>query len=334
MKKSSKIEISIEDISRVNIHHESNTSSPIYSILQLESGIVVLGLYNGSLYFYSQKELNNPYSYLKIDNFPINSIIQVQDDQLLCNSGSFIYLIFENNLKKLDYNKKEKIVVPNIYGKINKILLLPDDSLIIGDNKFISLYKKKGKKINYVKQIKVGCPVLDLSLIQCNLVLAAAPKKKSLIFVDLDTFGQNYEIKNIKFYQDISFGNLITKIEKDLLVIGGCMGIVYLISLKNRQMVANVNIRYKNEVITAMHRMNNGDLLCSASMLLRDENTKNEYICTNLVQYKYENYLFKELCRKENVHDDVVKGVCAIINHRGFGEIGTISLDSNFKFWD
>ena len=334
MNKIKKIEISIENISRVNVHHQSNTSSPIYSLLQLESGVVVIGLYNGFLYFYAQNALKNPYSSLKIDKFPINSIIQVQDDQLLCTSGSLIYLIFENNLKKLDYNKKEKIVVGNIFGKINKILLLPDDSLIIGDNKFISLYKKKGKKINYIKQIKVGSPILDLVIIQSNLVLAASPEKKSLFFIDLDKFGQNYEINNIKFFQDISFGNIIIKIEKDLLVIGGCVGIVYLISLKNKQMVANVNIRYKNEIITAMHRMNNGDLLCATSMILRDENTKNDYICTNLVQYRYENNIFKEISRKENAHDDVVKRVCEIINHRGIGEIGTISLDSNFKVWD
>ena len=334
MNKIKKIEISIENISRVNVHHQSNTSSPIYSLLQLESGVVVIGLYNGFLYFYTQNALKNPYSSLKIDKFPINSIIQVQDDQLLCTSGSLIYLIFENNLKKLDYNKKEKIVVGNIFGKINKILLLPDDSLIIGDNKFISLYKKKGKKINYIKQIKVGSPILDLVIIQSNLVLAASPEKKSLFFIDLDKFGKNYEINNIKFFQDISFGNLIIKIEKDLLVIGGCVGIVYLISLKNKQMVANVNIRYKNEIITAMHRMNNGDLLCATSMILRDENTKNDYICSNLVQYRYENNIFKEICRKENAHDDVVKRVCEIINHRGIGEIGTISLDSNFKVWD
>ena len=154
MKKSSENNLYIENISNVNIHHQSNTSSPIFSILQLESGVVVLGLYNGILYFYSQTDLNNPYSSLEIDKFPITTIVQVQDDQLLCSSDSFIYLIFENNLKKLDYNKKEKIVIGNIYGKINKVLLLPDDSLIVADNKYISLFKKKGKKINFIKQIK------------------------------------------------------------------------------------------------------------------------------------------------------------------------------------
>lgn len=334
MKKSSENDLYIENISNTNVHHQSNTSSPICCILQLESGLVVLGLYNGNLYFYAQNDLKNPSSSLYIDKFPISSIIQVQDDQLLCSCSSFIYLIFENNLKKLDYNKKEKLVLENIYGKINKTLLLPDDSLIIGDNKYISLFKKKGKKINYAKQIKINSPVLDLNLIQNNLILGAAPQKKSLIFVDLDKFVQSYEIKNIKFFEDINYGNLICKINKDFIVVGGCMGIVYLVSLRNKQFVANINIRYKNEIITAMYRMNNGDLLCGTSMLLNEETTQNEYIVSNLVQYRYDNKVFKEIYRKPNAHEDVIKRVCEIINHRGISEIGSISLDSNFKVWD
>ena len=334
MKKTSENNLYIENISNVNIHHQSTTSSPIISILQLESGVIVLGLYNGILLFYSQIDLNSPYSSLEIDKFPISSIIQVQDDQILCSSDSFIYLIFENNLKKLDYNKKEKINIGHIYGTINKVLLLPDDSLIVGDNKYISLFKKKGKKINFIKQIKINSQIIDLILIQSNLVLGIAPKKKCLLFVDMDKFVQNYEIKNIKFFEDISLGNIVCKINKDLLVIGGCMGNVYLVSLKNKQFVANVNIRFKNEVITAIYRMHNGDLLCGTSMLVNDMNTKSEYICSNLVQYRYENNIFKEIYRKANAHEDVIKRVCEIINHRGISEIGTISLDSIFKVWD
>ena len=334
MKKTSEIDLFIQNITNVNIHHQSNTSSPIISILQLESGIVVLGLYNGILYFYSQTDLDNPYSSLEIDKFPITSIVQVQDDQLLCSCDSLIYLIFENNLKKLDYNKKEKINIGNIYGKINKVLLLPDDSLIVGDNKYISLFKKKGKKINYVKQIKINSQIIDLILIQSNLILGIAPKKKCLIFIDMDKFVVNYEIKNIKFCEDINFGNIVCKINKDLLVIGGCMGHVNLVSLKNKQFVANVNMKYKNEVITAMYRMNNRDLLCGTCMLVNDINTKNEYVCSNLVQFRYENNIFKEIYRKPNAHEDVIKRVCEIINHRGISEIGTISLDSKFKVWD
>ena len=191
MKKGIQNEIAIENISRINVHHQSNTFSPICSILQLESGVVVIGLLNGNINFYSQLDLNNPYSFLKIDSSPINSICQIQDDQLLCCAGAFLFLIFENNLKKLDYNKREKIIVENIYGIINKVILLPDESIVIGDNKYISLYRKKGKKINLIKQIKINSPILDLMVLQSNIVLAAAPQKQSLIFVDLDKFVQN-----------------------------------------------------------------------------------------------------------------------------------------------
>ena len=150
----------------------------------------------------------------------------------------------------------------------------------------------------------------------------------------MDKFVQSYEIKNIKFFEDINYGNLICKINKDFIVVGGCMGIVYLVSLRNKQFVANINIRYKNEIITAMYRMNNGDLLCGTSMLLNEETTQNEYIVSNLVQYRYDNKVFKEIYRKPNAHEDVIKRVCEIINHRGISEIGSISLDSNFKVWD
>ena len=157
--------MAIENISNMNVYHQSNTLSSICCILQLESGIIVIGLFDGNINFYAQTNLDNYYSSLTIDSSPINSIYQIQDDQLIYCSGPSLYLILENNLKKLDYNKKEKINIENIYGKINKILLLPDESVIIGDNKYISLFIKKGKKVNFVKQIKINSPILDLIMI-------------------------------------------------------------------------------------------------------------------------------------------------------------------------
>ena len=334
MKRENNNENLIVNISSTNIHHQSNTSSPVYSIIQLESGLIAIGLKNGSIRFYSQQNFEKPYSTLQIDSLPINSIIQLHDNQLMCCCGSLIYLIFENNLKKYDYNKKEKVVIQNIHGKINKIILLPDESIISGDSKYVSSLRKKGKKINITKQIKIGSPVLDLLLIQNNMFLAAAPQKQSLSFIDIDKFAQNYEIKNIKFFGDIKMNNIILKIKKDLLVLGGCKGIIYLINLKNKQFVANINIRYKNEIITSMYKMSNGDLLCGISMLLKEDNSQKEYICCNLVQFRYENNIFKEIYRKANAHNDVIKKICEIVNHKGISEIGTISLDSTFKVWD
>ena len=334
MKSENNNENLIVNISNTNVHHQSNTSSPVCCIIQLESGIIAVGLYNGSINFYSLQNLEIPYSTLQIDTLPINSIVQFLDDQLMCCCGSLIYLIFENNLKKYDYNKKEKVVIQNIHGKINKIILLPDESIISGDSKYVSLLKRKGKKINVNKQVKIGSPIVDLLLVQNNMILAVSPQKQSLSFIDMDKFAQNNEIKNIKFYGDIKMNNIILKIQKDLLVLGGCKGIIYLINLKNKQFVANINIRYKNEIITSMYKMSNGDLLCGTSMLLKEDNSQKEYICCNLVQFRYENNIFKEIYRKANAHNDVIKKICEIVNHKGISEIGTISLDSTFKVWD
>ena len=332
--KGGKNELTIENISNTNVHYQSKTPSPVSSITQLESGIVALGLSSGTIYFYSQLNLSTPYSSLKIDSFPINTILQQQDDQLMCCSGSFIYMIFENNLKKYDFNKKEKLTSQNIYGKIHKFLLLPDETIITGDNKYISSFRRKGKKLNLIKQIKVNSPVIDLLLVQNNQILAAAPKKKTLIFVDVDKFVQNYEINNIKFSNDIKMNNIICKLQKDLLAIGGCTGMAYLVNLKNRQFVANVNLRYKNETITTMFKMSNGDLLCGTCFVFKDPETQKEYINSNLAQYRYENKVFQEIYRKSDAHENIIKKICEIVNHKGISEIGTISFDSTFKVWD
>ena len=334
MRKEAKNEIRIENISLTNIHHQSDTGSPICSIIQLESGVVIIGLFNGKINLYSPTNFENPTSSLKIDDYPISCIIQVQDDQLMCCSGSFIYLILENKLKKNDYNKKERINVSNISGRINKIIILPDDSLIIGDNRNISLFRKKEKKINYIKQIKIKSAINDLCLIQNNMVLGASIEKKSLIFVDIDKFVQNYEMKNIKFYDDIKFGKIICKLNKNIVGVGGCKGLIYLISLKNKQFVANVNIRYCDEIITSMFAMPNGNLLCGVSILVKEKDSNQEYINSNLVQYSFVNNVFKEIYRKLNAHEDIINNVCEIINYRGIGEIGSISLDSKFKVWN
>ena len=326
-------ELTIGNISNTNVHNQSIAPSPISSITQLESGIVALGLSNGTIYFYSQLNLSLPYSSLKIDSSPINTILQQQDDQLICCSGSFIYMIFENNLKKYDYNKKEKLSSQNIYGKIHKFLLLPDETIITGDNKYISSFRRKGKKLNLIKQIRVNSPVIDLLLIQNNQILAAAPKKKTLIFVDVDKFVQNYEINNIKF-SDIKMNNIICKLQKDLLAIGGCTGMAYLVNLKNRQFVANVNLRYKNETITTMFKMSNGDLLCGTSIVIKDPETQKDYINSSLAQYRYENKTFQEIYRKPDAHENIIRKICEIVNHKGISEIGTISSDCTFKVWD
>ena len=42
----------------------------------------------------------------------------------------------------------------------------------------------------------------------------------------------------------------------------------------------------------------------------------------------------KEVYRKKNVHEDVIQKIIEIVNHKGFNELATISLDGYFKVWD
>ena len=112
------------------------------------------------------------------------------------------------------------------------------------------------------------------------------------------------------------------------------MGYIYLVNLKNKQLIANVGIRYKNEIITCIYLINNGDLVCGTSMIVNDNDTQQEYICANLVQFRYENQVFKEVHRKKNVHEDVISKIIEIVNHKGINEFATISYDGSFRIWD
>ena len=80
--------------------------------------------------------------------------------------------------------------------------------------------------------------------------------------------------------------------------------------------------------------INNGDLVCGTSMIVNDNDTQQEYICANLVQFRYENQVFKEVHRKKNVHEDVISKIIEIVNHKGINEFATISYDGSFRIWD
>ena len=323
----------IDDISQINIHHQYNTNCPVYSIIQLDSGVIAIGLCNGSILFFKSNNLEEPYLCFKVDEFPIYSLLQMDDDELICNSGQYLYFIYDSKVKN-NFDKKEKIICENIYGNINKILLMYDKSIIIGDDKYISLFHKEKKKLKLIKHMKVNAPIMNLNLIRTNLLLAVVPSLQKIIFCDPEKLVNTYEIKNIKFYKGIKYSNIICRISKDLIAIGGCMGSIYFVNLKNKQLIANISIGYKNEIITCIYLMQNGDMVCGSSMILKDSNTQQEYICPNLVQFRYETLVFKEIKRKKNVHEDVVGKIIEIVNHKGINEFATISLDGYLKVWD
>lgn len=333
MKNQLSTKLEIDDISKINIHHQYDTHIPVCNITQLDTGVISIGLYNGSIVFFAPTNLDEPYLCFQVDKFPIYSIVQIEDDQLIIASGKNLYYLFDTK-RNSNFEKKEKIINDNIYGNINKILLMYDKSILIGDDKYISIFQKDKKNINFVKHIKINAPVMNLYLIQTNLLLAAVPSMKKVIFIDLEKFIKTYEIEKIKFYPGIKYNNIIVRLSKDLIAIGGCMGSIYLINLKHKQFMANASIRYRNEIITCIYIINNGDMVCGTSLIVKDSQTQKEYISSNLVQFRYENQTFKEVHRKKDVHEDIIEKIIEIVNHKGINEFATISLDGKFKIWD
>ena len=333
MKNDGSAKLVIDDISQINIHHYYNSNFPVCSLIQLDSGIIAIGLYSGSVVFFAATNLDEPFLSFKVDSFPIYSLLQIEDDQLICSSGSHLYLLFDNK-KNGNFDKKERIDNQNLHGNIHKILLMYDKSILISDDKYISLFQKEKKNLSLKKHFKVNAPILNLYLIQSTLLLAIVPSMQKVLFLDPEKLVKTYEIENMKFYEGIKYDNIICRITKDLILLGGCLGSVYLINLKHKQLIAHASIRYKNEIITCVYLLKNGDIVCGSSMIVKDQETQQEYICSNLVQFRYEDQIFKEVYRKKNVHEDLIQKIIEIVNHKGFNELATISLDGYFKVWD
>ena len=326
----------VQYIDKISIHHQTDFPSSIYSIIQLDTGEVVLGLSSGEVYFFSQNNLNDPYFSIQLDPTPIHTIIQLSSEFLLCSSGKpALYLLTESKAKKGYYDKKDKLDTNNnLFKQVNKMILLLNDNLITVDYKFISLWNLKGKKIKLLKQIKIGFPIMDILNLKDNTAVCAVPQKQSLIFFDTEKFIQKYEILNIKFLTEIYSNSILAKLQKNMLFIGGCVGGVYLINLKNKQLVANIKLKFKDETITAIYKMDSDSLVCGVSALVENNEGKGYKILSDLVQYKYDGKSFNEICRKCEIHEDFIRSVVEIMNHMGISEIGTISFDKTFKVWN
>ena len=333
MKNNGAEKLVIDDISQINIHHYYDTKFPVCSIIQLDSGIIAIGLHSGSIMFFAATNLDEPYLSFQVDKFPIYSLLQIADDQLICSSGPHLFLLFDSK-KNGNFEKKERIENENLHGNINKILLMYDKSILIADDKYISLFQKEKNILNLKKHFKVNSPIMNLYSIQSTLLLAIVPSLQKVLFLDPEKLIKTYEIQNMKFYEGIKYDNIICRISKDLILIGGCLGYVYLINLKYKQLIAHASIRFKNEIITCVYLIKNGDIVCGTSMIEKDRETQQEYICSNLAQFRYEDQMFKEVYRKKNVHEDVIQKIIEIVNHKGINEFATISLDGYFKVWD
>ena len=96
MKNNGVSKLVIDDISQINIHHYYDTKFPVFSIIQLDSGIIAIGLHSGSIMFFAANNLDEPYLSFKVDKFPIYSLLQITDDQLICSSGPHLFLLFDS----------------------------------------------------------------------------------------------------------------------------------------------------------------------------------------------------------------------------------------------
>ena len=75
---------------------------------------------------------------------------------------------------------------------------------------------------------------------------SSAEHLRPVVFVDPEKLVKTYEIQNIKFFEGIKFNNIICRITKDLIIIGGCLGHVHLINLNSllEHLLLNASINF------------------------------------------------------------------------------------------
>ena len=324
---------SITSIKRLNIHHTLNLPSEIFTLIQLENSLILLGLGNGSIYIYKKENILNPAYVLKVDNHPIVNILQLKDDTIICTSNyPSIFILKENPKNKIEYEISKKINIKLQGKQINKILKLTNDNLVLIDNAFITLWSNK---LDLKKEKKINSPIIDVIPLNKKIIACALPLKKNIIYLENEKLNQEYEFKNIKFIDSLDFNNIFSIINDELLFVGGCLGCFYLINKQHKEFVANINLANNKEIITSVYNLVNGNLLCGGSFVFDDDN-KLVKVDSDLIQYEYRQYqnAFKEISRKKNIHSNIIRNITEIINHKEMKELVTVSLDGKVIIWN
>ena len=324
---------SITSIKRINIHHTLNLPSEIYTLIQLENSLILIGLGNGSLYIYKKENILEPAYVLKVDKHPIVNILQLKDDTIICTSNfPSIFILKENPQNKVEYEISKKISTKSQGKQINKIISLPNDNLVLIDNVFITLWTNK---LELKKEKKINTPIIDIISINKKTLACALPLKKAIIYLENEKLNQEYEFKNIKFIDSIDFNNIFSIINDELLFVGGCLGCIYLINLHHKEFVANIYLANNKEIITSVYNLVNGNLLCGGSFVVDNDN-KLVKVDSDLVQYEYRQYqnAFTEISRKKGIHSNIIRIITEIINHKEMKELVTVSLDGNVIIWN
>ena len=334
MRKSS-FDSSITSLKTINIHHKINLPSEIYTLVQLENSLILIGLGNGFLYIFKKENILSPSFILKLDKCPIVNIVELINNSIICTSNKpAIFLLKENsqNKNKIEYEITKKINTKQQGQQINKIIELQNENLISIDNVFISLWSNK---LEIIKEKKINIPMIDIISLNKKNVAIALPLKRNIIYIENEKLNQIYEFKNIKFINTIDFNNIFAIINDELLFVGGCLGCIYLINLKHKEFIANIYLKNNKEIITSVYNLVNGNLVCGGSLVL-DDNDQVTKVDSDIIQYEYKQYenSFKEIARKKEIHSNIIRNIKEIINHKEMKELVTVSLDGNIIIWN
>lgn len=326
---------SINSLKTINIHHKLNFPSEIYTLIQLENSLILIGLGNGFLYIFKKENILNPFFTLKLDKSPIVNIVELKNNSLICSSNKpSIFLLKENSQtkNKIEYEVIKKICTKPQGHQINKIIELQNENLISIDNVFITLWSNK---LEIIKEKKINSPMIDIISLNKKNVAIALPLKKNIIYIENEKLNQIYDFKNIKFIHSIDFNNIFAIINDELLFVGGCLGCIYLINLKHKEFVANLNLKNNKEIITSVYNLSNGNLVCGGSIVI-DDNDKVIKVDSDIIQYEYRQYErnFKEISRKKEIHSNIIRNIKEIINHKEMKELVTVSLDGTIILWN
>ena len=326
---------SITSLKTINIHHKLNLPSEIYTLVQLENSLILIGLGNGFLYIYKKEKILNPSFILKLDKHPIVNILELKNNSVICTSNKpSIFLLKENsiNKNKIEYEITKKISTKPQGHQINKIIELQNDNLISIDNVFITLWTNK---LEIKKEKKINSPMIDIISLNKKNVAIALPLKKNIIYIENEKLNQIYDFKNIKFIHSLDFNNIFANINDELLFVGGCLGCIYLINLKHKEFIANLNLENKKEIITSVYNLVNGNLVCGGS-IVTDDNDKVVKVDSDIIQYEYRQYenAFREIARKKEIHTNIIRNIKEIINHKEMKELVTVSLDGTIIIWN
>lgn len=317
---------SITSLKNLNIHYILNFPSEVYTLVQLENGLILIGLGNGSIYFYKVENITKHFFILKADENPILNIRELKNGSIICTTNApSICVISEHPQNKNEYQVEKRINTKYQGKQINKIIELENENLISVDNVYISLWSNK---FNLMKEKKINSPIIDVIELNKKKFVCAMPMKRCVKYYENENLNQKYEIKNIKFIENIEFNNIFSILNDELLFIGGCFGCIYLVNIKYNEFVANVKLGDERQIITSVYNLPNGDLLCGGSLVI-DDNNKVIDVVSDLIQYKYKQYqnYFREIYRKKGIHSNIIRDLKEIINYKKMKEIVSVSLD-------